>query len=74
MENYLSTIIRNHGYGTLRRKLKWLNVQNVEPKFQSRRRVGRWQGAQTNQENECNWKSGFLNAPKVTQTPLSVKC
>jgi hypothetical protein len=21
MENYLSTIIRNHGYGTLRRKL-----------------------------------------------------
>jgi hypothetical protein len=54
-------------------EIEWLNVQNVEPKSQKQRRPGRWQDAQTNQENECNWKSGFLNAQKVTLTPLSVK-
>jgi hypothetical protein len=62
MENYLSTIIRNHVYGVLRRKIEWLNVQNVEQKLQSQRKLGRWLDAQIKLENECNWKSGFLNA------------
>jgi hypothetical protein len=56
MESYLSTIIRNHEYGALMEEIEWLNVQNVEPKSQDQRRLGRWLGAQTNQENGCNWK------------------
>jgi hypothetical protein len=52
-------------------KKLWLNVQNVELKFQSRRRHGKWLDAQTNKENECNWKSGFTNVPNAT--PPSAK-
>jgi hypothetical protein len=62
MESYLSTIIRNHAYVVSWRKIEWLNVQNAEQKFQSQRKLGRWLGVQIKQENECNWKSGSLNA------------
>jgi hypothetical protein len=54
MESYLSTIIRNHETVTLRRKTKWLNVQNAAPKSQNRKKHGKWQDAQTNKENACN--------------------
>jgi hypothetical protein len=50
---------------------KWLNVQNVEPTYQSQRRHGKWQVAQTSKENECNWKLGYINALMVI---ASVKC
>jgi hypothetical protein len=45
---------------------KWLNVQNVEPTFQSQRSRGKWQVAQTSKEKECNWKSGYMNAQITT--------
>jgi len=53
-------------------EIEWPNVQNVEQMFQSRRKLGRWLGVQTKLENGCNWKSGFLIAPKVMA--LSAKC
>jgi hypothetical protein len=46
-------------------EMKWLNVQNVEPK-ESSRNLGKWQVAQTSKEKECNWKSGYMNAQLVT--------
>ena len=59
MENYLSIIIRNHGYRDILEEIKWLNVQNAEQVFHRLERSGRWPDAQTNQEKECNWKSDF---------------
>jgi len=50
MESYLSTIMRNHGYGNISEEIKWLNVQNAELKSQDQRKHGRWLGAQTSQE------------------------
>jgi ribosomal protein L7Ae-like RNA K-turn-binding protein len=72
MISYLSTIVREHEHGVIRRKLNWANVQNVEQTFQSQRNLGKWLGAQTNQESVCNLKSGFLNAQSAKL--LSVKC
>jgi len=72
MENYLSTIIRNHVHGALWRKIEWVNVQNVEQTLQRQRNLGKWLGAQTKWERECNWKSGFLNAQVAVL--LSAKC
>jgi hypothetical protein len=71
-ESYLSTIMRNHGIRTVMEEIEWLNVQNVEPKSRSRRRLGKWLDAQTSKEKECNWKSGYMNAQNVT--PSSAKC
>jgi hypothetical protein len=64
MENYIFTIIRNHG--AVMEECKWLNVQNVELKFRILRSRGKWQVAQTSKENECSWKSGYINAQMVT--------
>jgi len=35
-------------------EIKWLNVQNVELTFQSRRRHGLWLAVQTNLERELS--------------------
>jgi hypothetical protein len=56
MENFLSIIIRNHGYRECWRKIKWLNVQNVEQTFLDREKHGKWLDAQTAQEKERSWK------------------
>jgi len=50
----------------------WLNVQNVEQRIQSQRKLGRWPGAPTSKESECNWKSGSSNAANAM--PLTAKC
>ena len=44
---------------------KWLNVQNVEPKFQKQRRHGKWQVVQTRLENGCNLKLDCTNVPNA---------
>jgi len=49
----------------------WLNVQNVVLTFRRWRRHGKWLVDQTNRENGCNWKSGCINAQRVTP---SEKC
>jgi hypothetical protein len=69
MENYISIIMRNHG--TIMEECKWLNVQNVELKFRSLRSRGKWRVARISKENECSWKSGYINAQMVTP---SAKC
>ncbi len=69
MEKYISIIIRIGG--TIMEEFKWLNVQNVELTFRSLRSHGKWQVAQTSKENECSWKSGYINAQMVTP---SAKC
>jgi hypothetical protein len=48
-----------------RRKIGWLNVQNVELKFRNRKRLGRWLGDRTNQARELNLKSDFMSARNV---------
>jgi len=35
-------------------EIKWLNVQNAEPKFQNQRKHGKWQVVQIKLENVCN--------------------
>jgi hypothetical protein len=40
-----------HLYGG---NIKWLNVQNAEPKFQSLKRHGKWLVVQIKLENACN--------------------
>jgi len=52
-------------------EINWLNVQNVEPTTYHWRSRGKWLVGQTNKENECNWKSGYINAQMVT---ASAKC
>ena len=47
-------------------EIKWLNVQNVDQWFHRLRRNGQWQDAQTRQERECNWKSAYSRALRVT--------
>jgi len=54
MESFLSIIIRNHGYRNILEEIKWLDVQNAEPKFRDREKHGRWLDAQTNQAKECS--------------------
>ena len=56
MENYLSIIIRNHGYREILEEIKWLNVQNAELLSVRLKRSGLWLDAQTSQEKECSWK------------------
>lgn len=70
MENFLSIIIRNDGYQECWRKIKWLNVQNVEQKFPNREKHGKWLGVQIEKEKEWNWKSDFstvLNARNLSE-------
>ena len=64
--------MRNHGARNIMEEKEWQNVQNVQPKSQSRRRLGKWLDAQTNREKECNLKSGYMNAQNAT--PPSAKC
>jgi hypothetical protein len=71
-ESYLSIIMRNHGTPNIMEEKEWQNVQNVQPKSQSRRRLGKWLDAQTNRAKECNLKSGYMNAQNAT--PPSAKC
>ena len=47
----------NHGGKTV-----WVNVLNVQLKFQNQKRPGKWQADQTNKEKECNLKSAYTNA------------
>jgi hypothetical protein len=65
MASYIFIIIKTMDTVASGRKTEWLNVQKMELKSQSRRRLGRWLDAQTNKANACNWKLGSTNAPEV---------
>ena len=54
MENYLSIIIRNHGYQDMLEEIKWENVKNVEQLFHRLGRSGQWPDAHPKLEKELS--------------------
>ena len=65
METFLSNQTNGIKAIIRRKTTQWQNVLNAEPKFQNKKRHGKWQVAQTKLANVCNSKLACMNVPNA---------